>query len=645
MRLSSQIVVSVVAITILAQVLSAGIAYWVNRNHRSDAHISQLQHIAETISKNWQPAGAESSIESYLQQQHLRLATPNSLLLFQDKNASSHIAGSMEMDTAAIVHLLDKSIDLKTSGMTSLEINEHRYNWARSKIPDSENSIIILEDVKYYGKEYAYSRLGIRLLTINMIVLWLAVWVAVVISSIINRRIEEKNDALNYQALHDELTGLPNRTLLQDKLDKVRLSAKRGRKNFALLVFGLDNFREVTDALGYHSGDELLKELGKRVEESMRDDGSLARSGNDEFAIILPNTNYDGAHTCVARLLSILKEPFSIEDTHIECEVSVGVSLYPQHGENSEILLKHANIAMYHAKNIGYSYAFYDAKYDFNTLQKLKQKNELRKAIDSNDIDVYYQPMIDQKTSCLVMVEALARWDHHEYGFISPEEFIHTAERTGSIHKLTMRVIRKALTDCKQWRALGHQIAISVNISTYCLQDKLFPEKLMSIVNDTGMSTGDIELEITESALMQDVGSARKMLHQLHQAGFKLAIDDFGTGYSSLAYLKDFPVSTLKIDKSFVFNMCADEGNAAIVHTIIGLAHNLHCKVIAEGVEDKQTLEHLKILGNDIAQGYYFSKALPNEELIYWLNNSEYRPLNEKTVKILSSVSEKKSTG
>jgi diguanylate cyclase (GGDEF)-like protein len=644
MRLSNQIVVSVVAITILAQVLSAGIAYWINGNSHSEAHISQLRHIAETISKNWQPVRAEASIESYLQQLHQQLSTPNSLLLFQDKNGSSHIARNMEMDTATIVHLLEKSFDQKTSGLTSLEINEHRYNWAMSKIPDSANSIIMLEDVNYYGKGRAYSKLGIRLFTIGVIVLWLAVWVAVVISSIINRRIKEKNDALNYQALHDKLTGLPNRTLLQDRLDQAQFTAKRRRENFALLVFGLDNFRDVNDALGHHSGDKLLKEVSKRFEESMRDDDFLARLGGDEFAMILPKMDYDGAHACIARLLSVLKEPFSIEDTHVECKASIGVSLYPQHGEDSETLLKHANVAMYHAKKIGYNYAFYDTKYDFNTVHKLKQKNELRKAIDANNIDVYYQPMIDQKTSCPVMVEALARWNHHEHGFISPEEFIHTAEKTGSIHKLTMLVIRKALTDCRQWHALGHQITIAVNISTYCLQDELFPEKLMSIVNDTGMSICNIELEITESALMQDVGKARKMLYQLHQAGFKLVIDDFGTGYSSLAYLKDFPVSTLKIDRSFVSNMCVDEGNAAIVHSVIGLAHNLHCQVIAEGVEDKQTLEHLYNLGNDIAQGYYFSKPLPNEELIDWLNNSACS-LHDELKKILPSVSDNISTG
>lgn len=336
------------------------------------------------------------------------------------------------------------------------------------------------------------------------------------------------------------------------------------------------------------------------------------------------------------KILTSLKTPFNVRDIRIESSASIGIAFYPQDGNDAEILLQRADIAMYQAKKTRSHYVVYDQNRDSDNVRQLTLTNDLREAIKNDLLNVYYQPMVDQKTGRTIAAEALARCNHPELGFISPEEFIPIAEHSGLIRMLTLSIAKQAMRNCKQWQDMGYDMMIAINISTHCLQDQSFPMKLNQILQAASISSYSVELEITESALMQDIGGARQVLQQLDQAGFNLSIDDFGTGFSSLAYLKELPVDTLKIDKSFIFNMDNNEDDTAIVQTVIELAHNFNCKVIAEGVETNSSLEQLKSLGNDIAQGYLFSKPIPFKEFNIWLQDAEWNPVT--TLKKTSEV-------
>ena len=501
--------------------------------------------------------------------------------------------------------------------------------------------IAILAQIAFGG--IAYWIIGFNLdtqfYTASSIIICLAIVMGLVLSSIINRKLKEKNEELEHQASHDKLTGLANRTLLFDRMEQAQHKADRKNETFALLMLDLNNFKEINDTLGHHFGDLMLKEVSNNIQLSLRNSDSIARLGGDEFAILLHDTDEEGTQVCVSRIINRLKTPIRIEDTHIEASASIGIAIYPQHGEDTKSLLKHADIAMYQAKQFNDSYAIYDPIHDSYSVQNLTLMNELRKAVDQNQITAHYQPMASQKNNLTVAIEALARWDHPELGVISPADFIPIAERIGVIQKLTFSVLDTALYALKEWLDKGYKLSLAINISTYCLQDSLFPEKLKAAVRKANISENNIKLEITESALMQDLERARQILDDLHEAGFIISIDDFGTGFSSMSYLKELPVDILKVDKSFIFDM-KNGKSEAIVHSIIELAHNLGCKVIAEGVENQDALDHLLKLNNDIAQGYLFSRPLPRDEINQWLEDSSWPPLSKNTGQSASKQSD-----
>jgi diguanylate cyclase (GGDEF)-like protein len=488
--------------------------------------------------------------------------------------------------------------------------------------------------IAYWIIEDSYLvELGTPLLTISIIIICVAIALALLLSSIINRCMKQKNEELERLALYDKLTGLPNRTLLFDRLEQARARANRNDGSFALLVMDLDNFKEINDTLGHHFGDLMLTEISKNISLSLRESDSLARLGGDEFAILLHDTDEEGTNVCVMRIINKLKTPIYIEDTHIESRASIGVAIYPQHGEDSKSLLKHADIAMYQSKKTRKNYVVYDFSYDSYSIRNLTLMNELRKAVEHDQITAHYQPMIDQHNNSTVAIEALARWDHPELGIISPDEFIPVAEHIGVIQKLTFSILKQALQAKIKWADKGYNLQIAINISTLCFRDGSFPDKLNAVLQNAGVLPEKVKLELTESALMQDLSSARKILDELHSAGFIISIDDFGTGFSSMSYLKELPFDILKIDKSFIFDM-DNSKSEAIVHSIIELAHNLDCKVIAEGVETEKALDHLRGLNNDIAQGYLFSRPLPQDEMDQWLEDSSWPPLSMNSEKL-----------
>ena len=419
-----------------------------------------------------------------------------------------------------------------------------------------------------------------------------------------------------HEALHDALTGLPNRRLFQRELGT---AISRHGSKAAVLLMDLNGFKDVNDTLGHEAGDLLLRDIGSRLERALEGTGLVARLGGDEFAVLLPGVGGELAAKNVAReLLAVLEQQTMIERVRVDIGASIGISLCPTHGAEATTLLRRADVAMYAAKDQHSQIEVYEPESDHHTPERLALVGELRSTLDRGDLRVVYQPKADLRTGRVVGVEALARWRHHQRGFVAPEEFIAVAERSGLIAPLTRHVLREALTQCRTWRLAGLPMAVSVNLSARSLVADL-PREVALVLDETGVAAGALTLEITESSIMADPGHTGQVLEQLSGMGVRLAIDDFGTGYSSLTYLKRLPVDEIKIDKSFVLGMAKAEDDAAIVRSTVDLGRNLGLRVVAEGIEDADTWTALTTLGCDMAQGYFLSPPLTTPEFDAWL--------------------------
>jgi diguanylate cyclase len=434
------------------------------------------------------------------------------------------------------------------------------------------------------------------------------------------RRTERQAAQNQHQALHDSLTGLPNRTLLRDRTDQAIHQADRELVPAALLLIDLDRFKEINDTLGHHYGDQLLIQVGERLQAVLREVDTVARLGGDEFAVLLPKiATGEGAVVVAKKLQAALQEPFTIDDLTLDVEASIGLALYPDHGNDPEELLQRADIAMYAAKDTHAELVLFDAKLDQHSPRRLALLGELRRAIENQQLVLHYQPIIDTQTSNVLGVEALVRWQHPEHGLLPPGEFIPLAERTGLITPLTHYVLKAALQQCRHWCQAGHELAVAVNVSARRLLDLSFPDEVAGLLARWEVPARLLVVEITESTIMSDPAHALEVLGRLDKMGVQVAIDDFGTGYSSLAHLKSLPVHELKIDRSFVMHMTSNASDAVIVRTTIDLGRNLGLRVVAEGVEDVVTWQELDALGCDAIQGYYVHRPIPAEDLTSWL--------------------------
>ena len=419
--------------------------------------------------------------------------------------------------------------------------------------------------------------------------------------------------AKEHQALHDALTGLPNRELFRDRIDQAIRSSRRSGEAAVVMIMDLDHFKEINDTLGHHHGDLLLQEVSRRLMATLRDADTVARLGGDEFGVLLPRVQNSQDATVVAQqLLVALREPFVLEGMRLEIDASIGIALHPVHGEDVETLNQRADIAMYSAKQSGRGYAIFEPELDRHSPRRLALAGGLRSAINKGEITLYYQPKADLRTGTIVGVEALARWDHPEFGIVGPSEFVPIAEQTGLITPLTSHVLDVALRQIRKWSDSGlAALSIAVNLSARSFLDTQLAVEIPRLLARWDVKAEQLELEITESMLMTDPARAEATLTRLSQIGLTLSVDDFGTGYSSLANLKRLPVDVIKIDKSFVMEMATDASDAAIVRSTIDLAHNLGLRVVAEGVESEDAWRHLEALGCDFAQGYFLSRPLP----------------------------------
>ena len=425
-------------------------------------------------------------------------------------------------------------------------------------------------------------------------------------------------EALRHQALHDALTDLPNRTLLQDRLAQALRSAQRDGHPLALLLLDIDRFKEVNDTFGHAAGDRLLRQVGRRLRRVVRAADTVARLGGDEFAVLLPATDTGGATTAAEKIRRALEQPVGRGGYRVSAEASIGIALYPAHGAEAATLLQHADVAMYAAKRTGEGWAVYNPAHDRSSPDRLALLTDLRGAIAGGELALHYQPKVELATGRVRRVEALVRWQHPRRGLLPPAQFIPLAEQTGLMGPLTLWVLGEALRQCARWRQAGLALGVNVNLSMANLHDPALPEAVAGLLQAHGVAPADLRLEVTESAMAADMTRTIATLERLATLGVHIAVDDYGTGYSSLAYLKRLPVDELKIDKGFVRHLATDETDATIVRSTIGLGHNLGLRVVAEGVEDHATLELLRVMGADAVQGYYVSRPLPPDDLERW---------------------------
>jgi diguanylate cyclase (GGDEF)-like protein len=422
-----------------------------------------------------------------------------------------------------------------------------------------------------------------------------------------------------HEALHDALTGLPNRTFFIEQVEA--LTEGPGPRQLAVMLMDLDRFKEINDTLGHQNGDLVLREVAGRLGRVVRREDSVARLGGDEFAVVLADVGgVDEAEETAARIIASLTEPFVIEELSLDVGASVGIALSPRDGRDAALLLQRADVAMYEAKSSEKGISVYSLERDTYSPRRLALAGELRQAIEGNDVTVYYQPKARLSDGEVIGVEALVRWLHPLHGFLPPDDFVPVAEHSGIISSLTLYVLRTALSSCAAWRAGGRDIGVAVNLAMRSLLDPQLPEAVDALLGELALPPDRLTLELTESSIMADPARSITVLERLTAAGVRVSVDDFGTGYSSLAYLRRLPVHEVKIDKSFVFGMASDAGDAAIVHSIVELGHNLGLSVVAEGVEEHAVWRRLRAMACDIAQGYYLSRPLPADQLARWLD-------------------------
>ena len=423
---------------------------------------------------------------------------------------------------------------------------------------------------------------------------------------------------MTYLAEHDFLTGLPNRLLLNDRLNQVLTLAKRDKEYVALMFLDLDRFKNINDSLGHEIGDLLLKKVALELASCLRASDTISRQGGDEFMILLPEVYEHFAPAEVAeKLLAITTQPFNISGNEIRISVSIGIAIYPDDGENLEALTKCADSAMYHAKALGRNnYQFFTQSMNDRVQQLTELEHHLRRAVELNEFFLVYQPKVDIKTNEIIGVEALLRWQHSQWGMVSPDRFISISEDTGLIKPIGAWVLKEACRQNREWQEKGlKNIKISVNVSVVQLRNKHFLQEVTETLLMTGLNPQYLELEVTESVAMEGEQDALQCLTKLKDMGVGLSIDDFGTGYSSLSYLKKLPIDIVKIDKSFIRDIESDPNDATIISAIIKMSHGLKLAVIAEGVETQQQLEFLKAEGCDQYQGYLLSKPVTSKDM------------------------------
>lgn len=481
----------------------------------------------------------------------------------------------------------------------------------------------------------------------RVLLLWLCssvVLISALVGIIVLRRVMKQSRELEYKALFDDLTGLPNRSLFFDRLEQAATAYKNEQIPFSIALLDLDRFKEVNDVRGHYIGDLLLKHVAQNISATMRRSDTVARLGGDEFVLLLPGGTSESAEVIVKKLLAALCHRVSLGGFVVDIAASMGIASYPEHDLDMTRLLLKADIAMYAAKRANVGYRIYTPEMEVLANRNVELRNELRYAIEQEQLQLHYQPKISHHTASIMGVEALVRWNHPERGLVAPEEFIPLAEDCGLIQPLALWVLHEALQQSVKWHEAGYAFTVSLNISTRNLLDDDLPGRVGKLLASYEARPEWLVFEITESAVMEEPEHALETLLKLSKMGIQLSLDDFGTGYSSLAYLKKLPVSEIKIDKSFVKDMELDANDTVIVRSTIALGQNLGMKVVAEGVENAEIWDLLSALGCDASQGFYMGSPMAAEQLDEWMASSDWAKAKVVTRATYPGIDRRKSS-
>lgn len=442
--------------------------------------------------------------------------------------------------------------------------------------------------------------------------------------------ISERETRISHQALHDPLTDLPNRAKVMQSLAGAIEDARSANANVTALSIRLKHMNDISSTLGHSASDEVITLAAKHLRVNLDPGEVLGHVGTNEFVLVLPDSDIDNAMTYADRIESILGAGVTLHRVNITLQTEIGISAYPEHGDNAADIMRYASIARSEARARKERVLIYQAGREDHYVRQLRIVNDLRAALQRNEIHVHFQPKILLPAGTVCGAEALVRWEHDELGWLTPDDFIPAAEQSGTIVHLTRFVLAATVKQCNEWRQSGHSLQVSVNLSSRDLQDEYLPYYILQLLKEHEVAPKLLTLEITENSVMEDLQHAIAVLECLRDIGVRISMDDFGTGHSSLAQIKNMPLHELKIDKSFITNMMSDEQNRAIVHTTVELAHHMNLRVVAEGIEDEETLRQLSKMGCEEAQGYFLSRPVPPNELIDWLENREQVSYTER---------------
>lgn len=450
-------------------------------------------------------------------------------------------------------------------------------------------------------------------------------WLDGVLLDITRQKLAEESrdraeEQLRQQALYDSLTGLPNRTLFNDRAVQAIADARREKTDLAILMMDLDRFKEINDTFGHAIGDRLLVEVAHRLHNALRAGDTIARLAGDEFAVLVRKAALESLLRVVERIRRAVEEPLELDGLPVSVGVSVGVARFPQDGDDVATLLRHADVAMYAAKHSSSGHALYEVSTDSLTLARPSLVDELKRAITEHQLLLYYQPKVALRGGRVTGVEALLRWQHPAAGLLTPDQFLYVAREAGLMKQLTLYVLDEALRQCRAWADEGREVAVSVNVWMRNLLDMAFPDDVAAALTRRNVPAPMLELEVSAGALLADAWRTRAVLERLDRLGVRLSVDDFGATYASIAYLRRLPFDELKIDRTFVTGMASSEDDDFIVRAAIELGRHLGLAVVAEGVEDQEVWHRLAVLGCNAAQGFYLSRPVPARELGGWLD-------------------------
>ncbi|MDX2464920.1 MAG: bifunctional diguanylate cyclase/phosphodiesterase [Porticoccus sp.] len=640
MTFRSKLILSFITVILMILLIFSAVAYTSARDytqyngqilvHKENLRlISQLGPQPPSLEQIQQlfPSGKNAD------QLYILIDTQTGELASTGKNANAiqlqqKIAHSLHSETKASTLSVDSETN-KNDGVISF--NGEEYLWASNSIPNTPYKLVSTYRHTENNIQTFLKYIGTPLAITLFIGMWIALWASAILTNLF-KKIDDTNSQLQFQAHHDSLTQLPNRDALSRVTQHAIESAKAADGEIIFCLIDIEGLKDINDSLGHENGDILLNQISQRLKGSLRATDHIGRFGGNKFAVILSHTQTNNIESLCNKLLENFETVFEIDTHKLYVRAILGISIFPIHADNSQVLIQKAETALYKARKIALDFAIYDVSLDKNNAERLKLTHDLRNAIHNEELKLYYQPQLDIRTGRIISVEALARWIHPEQGFIPPDIFIEIAEQAGLIQSLTDWVMRTAIEQCSNWLKIGIEVAVSVNLSARNLHDETLGTQVSNLLNYWGIKPSQLCLEITETSMMTNPEHARTLLDGLDNLGVRISIDDFGTGYSSLAYLKQLPVDELKVDKSFVLNMSSDESDASIVRATVSLAHDPGLEVVAEGVEDQATQDELLKIGCEFIQGYHFARPMPAAELTPLLASNQAENNGDKAV-------------